>query len=119
MLKRMPHIHKNIIYMGNSKFNGSVLSLPFHFCSAVISIQLEVGPIIIWLVVSRDACLEDTWVDVVGSQNMCGTIIEVSFMAVKYEDLGVNLASSTGPTEETHCLHPATPVHISRQLIVD
>ena len=115
----MPHLHKNIINMGSSKFQGSVLSLTFHFFSAVISLQLEVGPIIIWLVVVLDACLEDTWVDVVGSHNMCGTIIEVSFMDVKEEDLGGHLASSIGPTEETHCLHPAIPVHISRQRIVD
>ena len=58
------------------------------------------------------ACLEDTWGDVVGSQNMCGPIIAVAVMAVKEEDLGVHLARSTGPTEETHCLHPSIPVHI-------
>ena len=49
---------------------------------------------------------------------MCGSIIEVAFMAVKEEDLGGDLASSTGPTEETHCLHPVTPVHISGQSVV-
>ena len=49
---------------------------------------------------------------------MCGSIIEVAFMAVKEEDLGGDLASSTGPTEETHFLHPVTPVHISGQSVV-
>ena len=42
-------------------------------------------------------------------------IIEVAVMAVKEEDLGIHLARSTGPTEETHCLHPSIPVHISRR----
>ena len=79
-----------------------MLSLPFRFCYAVISLQLEVGPIIIWLVIGGEPCLEDKWGDVVGSQNMCGPIIEVAVMAVKEEDLGVHLARSTGPTEETH-----------------
>ena len=90
-----------------------MLSLPFHFFYDVISLQIEVGPIIIWLVVGGVAFLEDKWVDVVGLQNMCGPIIKVAVVAIKEEDLGVHLASSTGPTEETHCLHPATPVHIS------
>ena len=115
----MSHLHKNRIYVGSSKFHGSMLSLPFHFCYAVISLQLEVGPIIIWLVVGGVACLEDKRGDVEGSQNMCGPIIEVAVMAVKEEDLGVDLASSTDPTEETHCLHPAIPVLISRWRIVD
>ena len=44
---------------------------------------------------------------------MCGPIIEVDLMAAKEEDLGVHLDISTGPTEETHCLHPAILVHIS------
>ena len=87
MLKRMPHLHKNIIHVGSSKFHGSMLSLPFHFCCAVISLQLEIGPIIIWLVVGRVAGLEDKWGDVVGSENMRGPIIEVAIMDVKEEDL--------------------------------
>ena len=92
-----------------------MLSLPFHSCYAVISLQHAVGPIIIWMVVGGVTCLEDKLGDVVGLQNMCGPIIEVAVMAVKEEDLGVHLARSTGPTEETHCLHPAIPVHISRR----
>ena len=59
MLKLMPHLHKNIIHVGGSKFHGSMLSLPFNFCYAVISLQLEVGPIIIWLVVGGVADLEE------------------------------------------------------------
>ena len=78
-----------------------MLSLPFHFCYAVISLQLEVGTIIIWLVVGEVACLEDKWGDVVESGNMCGPIIEVTAMAVKEEDLWIELASSTGTTGET------------------
>ena len=109
----MPHLHKNRIHVGSSKFHGSMLSLSFHFCYAVISLQLEFGPIIIWLVVGGVACLEDKWGDVVVLQKMCGPIIKVAVMDVKEEDLGVDLASSTGPTEETHCLHTAIPVHIS------
>ena len=108
----MPHLHKNIIHVSNSKFHGYVLSLSFRFCYAAISLQLEVGPIIIWLVVGGVAGLEDKWGDVVGSQNMCGPIIEVADVAIKEEDTEIDLASSTGPTEETHCLHPAIPVHI-------
>ena len=95
-----------------------MLYLPFNFCYAVISLQIEVGPIIIRLVVGGVACLEDKWGNVVGLQNMCGPIIEVAFMDVKEEDLGVNLARYTGPTEDTHCLHPAIPVHIPRRLTV-
>ena len=73
-----------------------MLSLPFHFCYDVISLQLEVGPIIIWLVVGGVACLEDKWGDVVLSNNIYGPIINVAVMAVKEEDLGIDLASSTG-----------------------
>ena len=90
-----------------------MLSLPFRFCYAVISLQLKVGPIIIWLVIGGVACLQDKWGDVVGLQNMCGAIIKVAVMAVKEKDLGVHLARSTGPNEDTYCLHPAIPVHIS------
>ena len=67
LLKHMPHIHKNIIHVGRSKFDFSMLSTPFNFCYAVISIQLQVVPIITWLVVGGVACLEDKWGDVVGS----------------------------------------------------
>ena len=109
----MTQLHMNIIHVGSSTFHGSMMSLSFHFCYAVISLQLEVGPIIIWLVIGGVARLEDKWGDVVGSQNMCGPIIGVAYMFVKEEDLGVDLASYTGPTEETNCLHTATPVHIS------
>ena len=69
--------------MGSSKFHGSILSLPYHFCYAIISLQLEVGPIIIWMVVGGVASLEDKWGDVVGSDNMYGPIILVSVMAIK------------------------------------
>ena len=90
-----------------------MLSLPFHSCYAVISLQHAVWPIFIWLVVGGVACLEDKWGDVVGLQNMCGLIIKVAVISVKEEDLGVNLASSTVPTEETYFLHPSIHVHIS------
>ena len=90
-----------------------MMSLTFNFCYAVISLQLEVGTIIIWLVVGGVACLEDKWGDVVGLQNMCGPIIEVAVMAVKEEDVWVDLARPTVPTKEPCCLHPAIPVHIS------
>ena len=96
-----------------------MLSLPFHFFYAVISLQLEVGPIIIWLVVGGVTGLQDKRGDVAGSQNMCGPIIEVAVMAVKEEDLVVYIAIFTGPTEETHCLHPDIPIHTSQLLIVD
>ena len=109
----MPHIHKNRIQVGRSKFDGSMMSLPFHFCYAVISLQLQVGPVIIWLAVGGVTCFEDKWGDVVGSDKMFGPIIEVAVMAAKEEDLGGDLASSTGTTEEIHLLHPCIPVHIS------
>ena len=83
MLKRMPHIHKNRIHVGRSKFGGSMLSLTYHFCYAVIFLQIEVGPIIIWIVVGRVAGLEDKWGGVLGSEKMCGPIIKVSVMDVK------------------------------------
>ena len=119
MLNLMPHLHKNRIRVGRSKLHGSMLSLSFDSCSAVIYLQLQVGPIIIWLVIGGVACLEDKWGYVVGSHNMCGPIIEVAFMSVKEDGLGVHLASSTGPTEETRCLHTDIPVHIYLWRIVD
>ena len=50
-----------------------MLSLPFRFFYAVISLQLEVGPIIIWLVIGGVACLEYKWGDVV-DHRMCATL---------------------------------------------
>ena len=94
----MPHLHKNRIRVGRSKFHGSLLSLPFHSCYAVIYLQRAVGPIIIWLVIGGVACLDDKWRDVGVSQNMCGPIIKMAVMAVKEEDPGVHLARSTVPT---------------------
>ena len=64
-------------------------------------------------------CLEDKWGDVVGLEKMCGPIVKVAVMDVKGEDLEFHLARSTGPTEETHCLHPSIPVHISRRRTVN
>ena len=55
----------------------------------------------------------------VGSEKMCGPIIEVAVMAVKEEDLWIELASSIGPTEETNLLHPTIHVNISRRCVVD
>ena len=95
-----------------------MMSLPFRFFFAVISLQHAVGPIIIWMVIGGVTCLQDKWGDVVGSKNMCGPIIEVAVMDVKEEDLGVHLARSTGAIKETHCLHPAIPIHISRRRTV-
>ena len=90
-----------------------MLYLPFQFFYAVISLQLEVGPIIICLVVCGVSGIEDKLVDVVGLENICGPIIELSVMAIKEEDLLIDLDSSTSTTEETHCLHLAIHVHIS------
>ena len=58
--------------MGRSKFHGYMLSLKFHFFYAVISLQLQVGPVIIGLVVDGVACLEDKCGYVVGLEKMCG-----------------------------------------------
>ena len=60
-----------------------MMSLSFQSCYAVISLQLEVGPIIIFLVVGIVAGLEDKWGDLLGSEKMCGPIIEVADMSVK------------------------------------
>ena len=60
-----------------------MLSLKFYFCCAVISLWLEVGTIIIFLVVGEISGLEDKWRDVVGLEKMCVPIMKVSFMAVK------------------------------------
>ena len=67
LLKQIPHIHKNIIHVGSSKFDVSILSMSFYFFYDVISIQLQVGPVIIWVVIGGVTCLEDKWGDVVGS----------------------------------------------------
>ena len=45
--------------------------------------MIKVGPIIIGVVVGGVAGLEDKWGDVVGSEKMCGPIIEVAAMSVK------------------------------------
>ena len=95
-----------------------MLSIPYQLFYAVISIQPQVGPVIICLVVFGVTYLEDKWGDVVGSEKMCGPFIGVAVMAIKEEDLGVELASSTGPTEDTHSLHPAIHVHISQRRVV-
>ena len=79
----------------------------------------QVGPIIIWLVVGGVAGLDYNWVDVVVLGKVCRPIIEVDVMAVKEEDPCIDLANSTGPTEETHFLHPDTPLHISIRCVVD
>ena len=96
-----------------------MLFLTFQFCYAAISLQLEVGPIIIWLVVGGVAGLEDKWGDVVRSEKMCGPIIDAYLMAVKEEDLLIDLASSTGPNEENNCLHPAITINISRRRVLE
>ena len=101
MFKRIPHIHKNRINVGRRKCHGTMLLLPFQFFYAVIYLQLEVGPIIIGLVIGGVAGLEDKCGDVVGLENMCGSIIKVDIMAVKEEDIWIDLARSIGPTEET------------------
>ena len=90
-----------------------MLSLLFKCFYAVISLHLEVGIIIIGMVVGGVAGREYKWVDVVGLAKMSIPIIEVAVMAIKEEYMLIELARSTGSTEETHCLHPDIPVHIS------
>ena len=76
----MQHLHKNLIHVVSSKFHGFMLSLPFKFFYAVISLQFEVGTIIIWLVVGGVAGLDNKWGYMVGSENICGPMIEVAVM---------------------------------------
>ena len=90
-----------------------MMSLTFNFCYAVISLQLEVGTIIICLVVGGISGFEDKLADLVVSKKMCGPIIKVSVTAVKEEDLWIQISSSTDTTEDTCCLHPFIPVHLS------
>ena len=87
MLKQIPYIHKNITHVGGSKFHGSMLYLTFQFVYAVISLQIEVGPIIIGLLVGVVAGLEDKRGDMVGLEKICGTIIKVAVMDLKEEYL--------------------------------
>ena len=89
-----------------------MMSLTFNFCYAVISLQLEVGTIIIFLVFGGISGLDDKWVDVVIAKKMCGPFIKLSVTAVKEEDLWIQISSSTDTTEDTCCLHPFIPVHI-------
>ena len=96
-----------------------MLSLTFHFLHAIISLQLKVGPIITWMVVLGVSGLEYKWVDVVVSEKICGPIINVAVMDAKEEYLWIELAISTGNNEETHCLCPDIPVHISQRSVVD
>ena len=79
-----------------------MLYLPFHFFYAVISLLIQVGPVIIWMVVGGVACLDNKWGDVVGLDKICVPIIKGAVMEVKEENLGVEIASSTCPTLETH-----------------
>ena len=83
LLKKMPHIQKNIIHVDRSKFDGSMMYLPFHFCFSIISIQLQVGPVIICLVVGVVACLKDKWGDLIGLEKVCAPFNEVVVMANK------------------------------------
>ena len=91
MFKIMTHLHKNIIHMGKSKFHGFMLSLIFHFLCGAISLQIEVRPIIIWLIAGGVSVLGYKWIYVVVSDNMCVPIIEVSIMEVKKEDLWIDI----------------------------
>ena len=80
----MPHIHKNIINVGRSKFHGSMMSLLFQFSYAVISLQLEVGTIIVRLVVVGFSGLEYKWGDLVGLDKLCDTTLKwLSWMSNK------------------------------------
>ena len=87
LLKQIPHIHKNITHVGGSKFHGSMLYLTFQFVYAVISLQIEVGPVIIGLVVGLVAGFEDKWGDMVGLEKICFPIIKVAVMDLKEEYL--------------------------------
>ena len=53
--------------------------------------MLQVGPVIIWLVIGGVAFIEDKWVYVVVSEEICGPIITVDFLTVKEEDQGLIL----------------------------
>ena len=79
-----------------------MLSLPFHFFYTIIFLQIKVETIIISLVVGVVADLENKWEDVMGSEKMCGPIIEVDVMGVKEEDLWIHIYRSTFPNEEDH-----------------
>ena len=79
----MPHLHKNRIHVGRSKFDGSMMYLSFLFFYAVISLQIQVRPVIIRLVVGGVACLENKRGNVVGSEKICGPIIKVAIVDVK------------------------------------
>ena len=96
-----------------------MLSMSFKFCYTAISLQLEVGPVIIWLVIGGVAGLKDKWGDVVGLEKICCPFIKLAVMAAKEEDLWIELARSTGTTEETHCLNQAIPVYIYRRHVVE
>ena len=87
-------------------------SLTFHFCYSIISLQIDVETIIIWLVVGGVAVIEDKLGDVVVLEKMCVPIIDLAVMAFKEEDLWINLYIFTFPTEETDCLYPDIPAHI-------
>ena len=95
-----------------------MMSLLFHFCYAVISLQIDVEPIIIWLVISGVDGLEDKWGDVVVLEKICGLIIKIAIMEIKKEDLCTEIDIYVGPTEENPFLDPSNPVHISRQHVV-
>ena len=85
----------------------------FTFAKAVIFLQLEVRPIIIWMAVGGVIGLDYKWEDVVVLDNICGPIIKLAFISIKEVELWIELAGSIGPTEKTCFLHPDTPVHIS------
>ena len=105
--------------MGICEPEGSILSLSVHSGLAIDPLQLEVWPIIIWLVISRVTSLEDEGFDVVGAEYMNGPVVKMAVMAIIEEDLWIELVFSKGSLEMHHCLHPTTPVHIPRWCIVD
>ena len=119
MLKQIPHLHKNRIHVGRSNIHGHVLSMQFQLCYAIISLQLDVGPIIIWLVVGGVFGIEDKWGVVVKLEKICCPIINIAVMAVKKEDPLIELARSTGTTTKSHYLCPSTTVNISQHNFVE
>ena len=91
-----------------------MLSLQVHYGLAIDPLQLDVCPIIIWLVIFCVTRLEDEGFDVVGLEYMNGPVFKISYMAVIEEYLWIDIFCSTDCLEMNRWRHPYIPVHIPR-----
>ena len=81
-LKISPCLNQYKIHVGNCELQGYMLFLPVHYGLAIEPLQLEVWPIIIWLVIYRVTRLEYEGFDAVGEESMNRTVKTIAAMEI-------------------------------------